>query len=248
MDQRSDYIRQDIESTRAALDEKLDTLETKARQTFDLKHQVAERPWMMLGAAVAAGYVLGSMGGNDREWYDRPMSTDYNQFAGTPREPELKTVNYSQTGGYPTSGGRQSHTSSSHQSQSSGDSFLSQFDDEIEMLKTAAVATLTNFLRDTLREYVPALGQQLDKESESRNRNLTPSTAPNASTSTGTTGTNYEGIPETTSYGSNVVSRDSAQGQPYYPPGSTAQTDYTKTYHPPGETERERSVGDESRR
>jgi len=236
MDQRSDNIRQDIESTRAALDEKLDSLEIKARQTFDLKHQVAERPWMMLGAAVAAGYVLGSMGGNDQEWYDRPMSTDYNQFSGKPREPE-KTVNYSQTSGYPTS---------SRQEQSSGESFLSQFDDEIDMLKTAAVATLTNFLRDTIREYVPALGEKLD--TEARKRGLTPSSAPNASMGAGT-GTNYEGIPETTSYGSNVVSRSSAQGQPYYPPGSTGEQDYTKTYHPPSETERERSVGgDETKR
>jgi hypothetical protein len=35
MDQRSDHIREDIESTRASLDEKLDSLETKARQAFD---------------------------------------------------------------------------------------------------------------------------------------------------------------------------------------------------------------------
>ena len=57
MDQRSDHIREDIESTRASLDEKLDSLETKARQAFDLNHQVSERPWMALGAAVAAGFV-----------------------------------------------------------------------------------------------------------------------------------------------------------------------------------------------
>jgi len=210
MDQRSNDIRQDIDSRRAALDEKLDSLETKARQTFDLKHQVAERPWMMLGAAVAAGYVLGSMGGSDREWYDRTMSSDYNQFSGTPPQVEHKAANHSQTSGYPTS---------SRQSQSSGDSFLSQFDDEIAMLKTAAITTLTNVLRDTIREYVPTLGQQLD--SEARKRNLTPSTAPNASMGAGT-GTNYEGIPETT---------------------STGQTDSTKTYHPPGGAEQERRVG-----
>lgn len=213
MDQRSDDIRQDIESTRAALDEKLDSLETKARQTFDLKHQVDERPWMMLGAAVAAGYVLGSMGGSDREWYDRPMSTDYNQFSGTPPQVEHRATNYNQTGGYPGS------SRQSHQSQSSSESFLSQFDDEIDMLKTAAITTLTTFLRDTIREYVPALGQQL--ESEARKRNLAPSTVSSASMGAGTD-TNYQGIPETT---------------------STGQTDYTKTYYPPGGAEQERRVG-----
>ena len=60
MDQRTDDIRQNIESTRDALDEKLDALETRARETFDIRHQVAERPWMALGAAMAAGFVLGS--------------------------------------------------------------------------------------------------------------------------------------------------------------------------------------------
>ena len=67
MDQRSDYIRQDIEETRAALDEKLDALETRAREAFDIKHRLAERPWMMLGAALATGYVLGSLGGGEPE-------------------------------------------------------------------------------------------------------------------------------------------------------------------------------------
>src|SRR5215471_17890484 len=82
MDQRSDDIRQGIESTRAALDDKLDTLETKARQAFDMKHQVAERPWMMIGAAVATGYALGSLGGGEPEqrWHGQPMMTnDYTQ-------------------------------------------------------------------------------------------------------------------------------------------------------------------------
>jgi hypothetical protein len=238
MDQRSDYIRQDIESTRAALDEKLDTLETKARQTFDLKHQVSERPWMMLGAAVAAGYVLGSLGGNDREWYDQSMSTDYNQYSGTPRQVQHTATSYTSQSGYPTREQR---------SQPSGESFLSQFDDEIDMLKTAAISTLTSFLRDTIREYVPSLGQQIDVEA--RKRGGTPSSAPNTSMPSGASA-NYEGIPETTSYGSNVVSRDSAQGQPYYPPGSSSTTDrdYVKTYHPPSETDRERTVGDETKR
>lgn len=239
MAQRSDYIRQDIESTRASLEEKLDTLETKARETFDLNHQVSEHPWLMVGAAVAAGYVLGSMGGSD-EWYDRPMSTDYNQFSGTPPSTEYPTMNYSKSSG------------PSRSSQPSGESFLSQFDDEINMLKSAAVTTLTNLLRDSLREYVPALSQQFDRET--KQRGLNRSTAPGASmgNDSSTTSANYEGIPETTAYGSNTVSRQSEQGRPYYPPGSSAAStsdgDYVKTYHPPTETGQTRSVGDETTR
>jgi hypothetical protein len=146
MDQRSDFIRQDIESTRASLDEKLDTLESRARQTFDLKHQVSERPWMMLGAAFAAGYALGSMGGGDdheQRWHGQPATTTY----------------YNQHAQYAPAGG----PSLGEKVKSGADSFLSQFDDEIDMLKTAAIATLTNFLRDSIKDYAPALGRQLDQ-------------------------------------------------------------------------------------
>jgi len=193
---------------------------------------------MMVGAAVAAGYVLGSMGGND-EWYDRPMSADYNQFSGTPRPVEYPAMNYS------SSSGR------NRGSQPNGEGLLSQFDDEINMLKSAAVVTLTNLLRDSIREYVPALGQQLDRETKQRGQNR--STAPNTSMDyeSSTASANYEGIPETTAYGSNTVARQSEQGRPYYPPGSSATStsdrDYVKTYHPPTEAGQERSVGDETR-
>jgi hypothetical protein len=252
MDQRSDYIRQDIESTRAALDEKLDTLETKARQAFDLKHQVSERPWMMVGAAVAAGYVLGSLGGSEssgeQRWYGQPATTtDYNQHAMS---------NYDHNRQAST----MSHSTSSDNYSSSGrskvDSFLSQFDDEIDMLKTAAVATLTNFLRDAVREYVPSLGHQLDQTRSSsqpyagRDRNLTPSTAPNASMSASAGPAGFDSPPQTTYSSSNMAAEASEHARPYYPPGSSgnADRDYVKTYNPPSETDRERAIGDEAKR
>lgn len=141
MDQRSNHIRQDIEATRASLDTKLDTLEFKARQTFDLQHQVSERPWMALGAATVAGYVLGSLGGSEPEprWQGQSAAT-YKQYTNAPEHAP-------QTNG--------------ESSGSSVDRFLAPFDDEIDMLKTAAITTLTNFLHDIIKEYVPALGQQL---------------------------------------------------------------------------------------
>ena len=223
MDQRSDYIRQDIESTRAALDDKLDTLETKARQTFDIKHQVAERPWMMLGAAVATGYVLGSMGGGEPEqrWHGQPYTTtDYNQHAAMADK-------------------RRDDSQSSPRS--TANSFLSQFDDEIDMLKVAAVNMLTSYLRDTIREFVPALAEQFDKQPNrsAQQRSGTVSTAPGASRyadwDRGSSSINNEAIPTTTSYCSNLVDRGAEHATPYYPPGSSADT-------------RERSVGDETGR
>ena len=245
MDQGSDHIRQDIESTRAALDDKLDTLETKARQAFDLKHQVSERPWMMLGAAAAAGFVLGSMGGADHEqrWSGQPqITTDYNQHAGWSQDRRHLTSDANRSVG---SG------SSTH---SSMDSFLDQFDDEIDMLKAAAITTLTGFLRDAIKEYVPALGRQLDQEDRARGK--TRSTAPGASSSElsgaskyynvreSPTTVNHEAIPETTFYGSNMADQDAEHATPYYPPGGARDvTDDDAKYRAQAERGRERSVG-----
>jgi hypothetical protein len=237
MDQGSDDIRQDIESTRASLDEKLDTLETKARQTFDLNHQMSERPWLMLGAAVAAGYVVGSLGGDDssQRWHGQPATTtDYNQHAYA-----YANQYGGQYGGQPSLGDKV---------KSGADSFMSQFDDEIDMLKTAAIATLTSFLRDSVKEYIPALGHQLDQTMRERGYDTSSgrqvSSAPGASHAElsgaskyydvrdSSTTVNHESIPETTYQQPNMADRDAEHATPYYPPGSSGN--------------RERSVGDTS--
>jgi hypothetical protein len=239
MDQGSDDIRQTIDSTRAALDEKLDTLEHKARQTFDLNHQVSERPWLMLGAALAAGYVLGTMGDSDepeQRWSGVPATTtDYNQHA-------QQAYNSNYNGSY------NSGPSTTDKIKSTADSFLSQFDDEIDMLKTAAITTLTNFLRDSIKEVAPALGRQLDQTMRERGYDTSPSyggsvsSAPGASHSElsgaskyydvreSSSTVNHESIPETTYQQSNMADRDAEHATPYYPPGSSGN--------------RERSIGD----
>ena len=194
MDQGSDDIRQNIENTRDSLTEKLDALEVRARETFDLKHQVAERPWMALGAAVAAGYMLGSMGGESEPRYENSApsasapgaATQYYQAEARPR-----------------------------------DSFLSQFDDEIDMLKGAAMATLTSFIRDAIREFIPSLQSQAGTSNRAPVRG-TPSTAQGVSMSEARDQPviNSESIPMTTSYGSNEADRSAEHATPYYPPGS----------------------------
>src|SRR5687767_3792971 len=121
MNQRADQFGRNIPSAGAMISEKPGALETKPQQFFDLKHQAAERPWMVFGAAVAAGYVLGSMGGGEEEqrWHGTPATTtDYTQH---------------------TYASQQRRDTSSQTRGSSGSGLISQFDDEINMLKTAAV-------------------------------------------------------------------------------------------------------------
>jgi ElaB/YqjD/DUF883 family membrane-anchored ribosome-binding protein len=63
MDDRIEKIRQDMSVTRESLQAKLEQLETKARYTFSLRRRVSNRPWLALGAAVAAGFVVGAVRG-----------------------------------------------------------------------------------------------------------------------------------------------------------------------------------------
>jgi len=226
MNQRADQFGRNIPATGAAIEQKPGALEAKPQQFFDLKHQAAERPWMVFGAAVAAGYVLGSMGGGEEEqrWHGTPATTtDYNQHAYA---------------------SHQQRDTSSQARSSSGSGVLSQFDDEINMLKTAAVGALTVFLRDKIKEYLPALGQQLASQVTGQSQQnmgqsgKARSTAQGTSRSynaTGSQSVNTEAIPTTTSYGSNLVDRGSEHAKPYYPPGSAGTTG-----------DRERSVGDDT--
>ena len=150
---------------------------------------------MALGAAVVAGYVLGSLGSesDQQRWHGQPLTTtDYNQHA-------MQSV-------------PQRHTASGD------DGLLGQFDDEIDMLKAAAISTITTLLHDSVREYLPSMGQQLDRVARERGVSTsssaaragtssdyalserTASTAPNAAYSTGVGKTGFDSPVETSSY------------------------------------------------
>lgn len=174
MDKGSDDIRQDIDATRASLDDKLNMLEDKASDAtdsvreasqkaldmIDIRSQVAERPWAALGVAVAAGYVLGSLGGDDEPSYSRSGRSDsYDQrWSSQP----TTTASYTQQSNVDTG------PSTTDKIMEKGSDFLSQFDGEIDMLKGAAVTAVTTFIRDAVRDYAPAMGKYIDQELQKR--------------------------------------------------------------------------------
>jgi hypothetical protein len=58
-------LRREIEATRAAMAEKIETLEARvggviedAKRSVNPKYQTQQHPWVMMGVAVAAGYLL----------------------------------------------------------------------------------------------------------------------------------------------------------------------------------------------
>jgi hypothetical protein len=65
MEPSKNEIRREIEVTRAAMAEKIETLEARvggaiqeAKRSIDPKYQTQKRPWLMVSLAVAAGYLM----------------------------------------------------------------------------------------------------------------------------------------------------------------------------------------------
>ena len=99
MDYTQREIRDEIEATRAGMVEKIATLEHRVdgkirevKRSFDVKYQTEQRPWLMVGLAAAAGYLLsGLVLGQPRprpkvvlpkEWRPQTSSVQQQQRAG----------------------------------------------------------------------------------------------------------------------------------------------------------------------
>ena len=59
MDPETSDIHDDIAATRQQLERKLDEIGERLRESVDVRHRVAARPWTALGVAAVAGFLLG---------------------------------------------------------------------------------------------------------------------------------------------------------------------------------------------
>jgi hypothetical protein len=166
-----------------AVDQVQDTFQNITQGNLSLQNLVSNRPLMALGAAVAAGYVLGSMAGDggheerDRGrsvwegWEYQPVGKpDDNRhqgystsFTGMPasRQPGT-TAGATSPAGAPTTTYSTPATYTpprqGYKPQEPG--FFDQFDQEIDMLKSAAITTIRSLLRDNINEYLGKLNIQ----------------------------------------------------------------------------------------
>jgi len=169
---RSEQIRRQIEMTRASLDEKLDALggkvrevQTRARETFDLQHQIGQHPWAFLGTSIAAGYLLGTMTGDDRD--DRePRQYYVPQQWQAPEPGRFQGTASALSSGMHSLGSRISSgvSSLSEHAQHLAGSVANdpRRADIFDSLKLAAGAAITDMVREGIRKYIPAIGEQLD--------------------------------------------------------------------------------------
>ena len=162
MDQRTEPIRQDIDSIRDSMTDKIEQIETKikgtvedTRRMVDIKYQVSQRPWTALGISLLVGYTLGSIGGDDPRaqsqrgepfrYYDQP----HDDRARLGREHDNSFAR---------------HTNTQRAAQPGMlDQIMDQFSDEFQLLKAAAITSVISLVRDTVRQNLPALDQELGR-------------------------------------------------------------------------------------
>lgn len=206
MDQRTESIKQDIDATRDSMTDKMEQIEARVKgtvedikgsvedtvenvkQAFDLRQQVDQRPWTMLGASVLAGYVLGSLGGDSPRsieslpYYARPNGaasshSEYQSVGYSERKPD-QNASYmsSPPASYPASPSSPSSYPTSYPSaqRRSEPGFMTgimdQFGGELETLKDAAIVTVGNMLRDMLKKNLPEFAEEFENARKERER------------------------------------------------------------------------------
>ncbi len=209
MDQRTEPIRQDIDSIRDSMTEKMEQIESKVRgqveqttetvrRVFDVKGQIAERPWMAVGASILAGYMLGNMGNSGGSNYSHRSDQPPMRYTGSnyQYQPESSSMRYASYSPYqersPSSYSSNSHPYESQQ-RSQGqqhsdqeprqrgfmDDLKDQFGGEINTLKNAAVTAMIGTLRDTLQRSMPQFGREYERVRQERGSTAQSPSNPN---------------------------------------------------------------------
>lgn len=168
MDQNPDVIRHEIEETRSALTEKLETLENEVfgtvreakeavsstvenvkekvqetvqtvKETFDLRRQVCRHPWAAFGGSIAAGYLIGKVLAPERTSINR-------------RRPESSSAI-----GYDALRNVPAEEPAPPPKQGAGliGKLLEQFEPELQKVKGITIGVTMGLLRDAIKQRVP---------------------------------------------------------------------------------------------
>jgi ElaB/YqjD/DUF883 family membrane-anchored ribosome-binding protein len=150
-EQDSAEMRQDIDATRSAMADKLEALEDKVmdtvqsakdtvasvKRTFDLKHQIEQRPWTMVGGCFLAGLALGHLLPTGRPQSSRPSVGP--QQNGNIAPPRMQAEAPSRAG------------------------LLEPFQEEIDKVKGVAIGYVMGLVRDSIKESAPQMGSKFDE-------------------------------------------------------------------------------------
>lgn len=235
MDQGTEPIKQDIAAIRDSMTDKMSEIESRVSGTvdqtvesvkrqFDIKHQVSERPWVAVGAAVLAGYALGTMDTPSLPGSEPYPTHMYESAMDKPHQQSYEPSQYQSSQHQPYDSSRGVDNSSTYEGQNRGvqdysnPSYLSQprpsqgpgffqdifseFGDELETLKTAAISTGITMLRDAIKQNVPQLYDQYEQvrqrqqpfgKSSSMGQSYQPHVESTSTSQTGSFGTSTTG-------------------------------------------------------
>lgn len=149
--------------------ETMDDTVTKVKRSFDLRYQVEQNPWLMVGGSVVVGSIIGNLmnrgdEGRRYSYYSTDSMHNGNYVADTTGG----------TGPYSISGeedstARQANSVPSYQPQKqrSWGSALGQFQEEFDVVKgvvtSAVMGTVMKTLQEMIRQNIPSMASQFDE-------------------------------------------------------------------------------------
>jgi len=164
-----DGAKSTVENIVENVKETMDDTVTKVKRSFDLRYQVEQNPWLMVGASVVAGSILGNLmnrgdEGRHYSYYSTDSMHNGNYVADTTGG----------TGPYSISGeeddtARQANSVPSYQArkQNGWGSALGQFQEEFDVVKgvvtSAVMGTVMKTLQEMIRQNVPSMASQFDE-------------------------------------------------------------------------------------
>lgn len=160
VDTTVEAVKQTVEETKSSVEGIVENVKgtvgetvESVKHTFDLSYQVNQRPWLMVGGAVVAGYLLANWGSNGSS-PAFAASDARSSFSDPATEAYYAQPTHSTALG-----------ESSYQSPQPGkwSSLLDQFDDEINLIKGAAVGMIIGLIRDVVKQAVPAISPYFDQ-------------------------------------------------------------------------------------
>ena len=174
-----DQARSTVDSLVENVKDTMTSATATVQRSFDVQYQMEQRPWLMLGGAVLAGYVIGTWTTQEsaRQSRYRSQGTYYNDddnlyaaamsSGATPEDIEEQSDDPESGHAYPSHmpkpaqryshGGSQAYEQ--HQPQ---ESKLGQFHEEWNVLKSVALGTLMGAIQAMVRQEMPRLAPQID--------------------------------------------------------------------------------------
>jgi len=159
----------------------MDDTATMVKRSFDLNHQIKERPWMMLGGSVLLGYLVASWGKREssyrHEFFERGYRYDDEDTYKAPVSSganldDLDDTPYSYEPGHSSAKRSARRTGTSYAKSYRWGAVTGQFQEEWDALKGIALGTLTGTLRTMVRQHMPAIAPKLERAINSASAKL----------------------------------------------------------------------------